>query len=290
MLTRDAKRACMLIGLLCTNSNSEISMSENHTNEEAQNGLRKLIKTGGDIAGGAVGGAITFLIGGSAGAILGGAGGVAAAAALKHIGQEASERLLGPREKVRIGGVLAIAAEEIRQRVEKGESVRTDGFFESHNEGRPDAEEVAESILLKSQREAEEKKIPYMGQLFAAVAFDSQISAQMAHQIIKIAEQLTYRQLCILKLAEVKQDFNLKNDDYRGAGGSFTKELYQVLYECLDLYHRGLVHFGGEVAFGPTDVNPGGITIQGLGVDIYNLMKLWTIPDIDITPIAIQLR
>jgi hypothetical protein len=145
--------------------------------------------------------------------------------ALKRIGQEASERLLGPREAVRVGGVLAIAADEIRQRREQGDRVRTDGFFERNPAGRPDAEEVAEGVLLKSQREPEGK---------------------MAHQISKAAEQLTYRQLCLLKLAVVKGGFGLRTGDYRGQG-SFPKELYQVLFECLDLNHRGFVNFGGEV-------------------------------------------
>jgi hypothetical protein len=87
-----------------------------------------------------------------------GAGGTAAAMVLKHIGQEASERLLDHREQIRVGGVLAIAAGEIGQRIEGGERVRLDGFFEKKQTGRPDAEEVAESVLLKSQREPEEKK------------------------------------------------------------------------------------------------------------------------------------
>lgn len=268
---------------------------QSNSAEDKHGGIRRLINIGAEIAGGAVGGALGFLAGGPGGAALLGAGGAAAAAALKNIGEEASERLLGPREQVRVGGVLAIAAGEIRQRLESGESVRTDGFFEPKGASRSDAEEVAESVLLKSQREPEEKKIPYMGHLFAAVAFDTQISAQMAHQIIKIAEQLTYRQLCILKLAGLKlaglnQPFVLREGDYRSQGGGFTKELYQVLYECLDLYYKGLINFGGEVAFGPTDVKPGSMTVQGLGADVFNLMKLALIPDSDLAPIAVQLR
>jgi hypothetical protein len=90
--------------------------------------------------------------------------------ALKHIGQEASERLLGPREQVRVGGVLAIAAAEINERIKNGERVRSDNFFEEKSQGRSDAEEVAESVLLKSQREPEEKKIPYIGHLLSNVA------------------------------------------------------------------------------------------------------------------------
>lgn len=260
-----------------------------NNDKEHSDGIQKLINGGVEIAGGAVGGALGFLAGGPVGATVLGAGGSAAAMALKHIGEEVSKRLLGPREKVRVGGVLAIAAAEINQRIGNNESVRSDGFFDKKASGRADAEEVAESVLLKSQREPEEKKIPYMGHLLANVAFDAQISAQMAHQITKASEQLTYRQLCILKLAVMKQEFGLSDKDYRGQS-SFSKELYQVLYESVDLYHRGFVSFGGSVAFGPTDVAPGKMTVQGLGADIYNLMKLSTIPDEDIIPIAIQLK
>lgn len=139
--------------------------------------------------------------------------------------------------------------------------------------------------MLKSQREPREKKIEYMGYLLAGIAFDSNISADLGHQLIKAAEELTYRQLCILKLAVVKDYFGLRGEDYRGQG-TFATELSQVLYECLDLYHRAYINFGGEVAFGPTDVKPGSMTTQGLGANLYNLMKLSSIPDDDIIPIA----
>lgn len=143
-------------------------MSDNADDEIDKNiGIRRLINSGAEIAGGAIGGALGFLAGGPAGAALLGAGGAAVATALKHIGQEASERLLGPREAVRVGGVLALAAGEIRQRLEAGEKTRADGFFDQKQDGRPDAEEIAESILLKSQREPEEKKIPYMAHLLS---------------------------------------------------------------------------------------------------------------------------
>lgn len=251
--------------------------------------IRNLIDSGAEIAGGAVGGALGFLSGGPVEAAMFGAGGAAAAKALRHIGDETCERLLGPRERVRVGGVLAIAAAQIGERIKNGESLRDDGFFQEKWPRRSDAEEVAESILLKSQREPEEKKIPYMGYLLTNVAFQKEISAEMAHQLIKIAEQLTYRQLCILKLAKVKDNLRLKTGDYRGQG-SFSKELYQILYECLDLYHRSLVNFRGEVIFGPTDVAPSRMTAQGLGGDIYNLMQLHLIPDDDLYRITEVLR
>ena len=262
---------------------------ESEKDAEKNDSIRQLINHGTEIAGGAAGAALGLLIGGPVGAVVGGAGGPMAAITLRRIGQEILERQLGPREKVRVGAAFTIAAADIRQRVENGESIRTDGFFDKKRTGRSDAEEVAENVLLKVQREPEEKKIQYMGYLLANIAFDSQVSVHMAHQLTKTAEQLTYRQLCILKLAVVKDDFGLRNEDYRGQGAP-TKELYQVLYECLDLYLRGYINFGGEVAFGPTDVKPKSMTIQGMGADLFNLMKLSLIPDQDIIPIARQLK
>lgn len=68
-------------------------MTEKIENEVDKNsGLRRLINSGLEIAGGALG----FLAGGPADAAVLGAGGTVAAMALRFIGQEASERLLGP--------------------------------------------------------------------------------------------------------------------------------------------------------------------------------------------------
>jgi hypothetical protein len=262
--------------------NSEIEKSPSDAPKE--NALQKLIGGGADVAGGAIGGALGFLAGGpEMAAVMGGAGALVAST-LKTIGEEASSRLLGQRERIRVGGVLAMAAAEIRTRLENGEAIRDDGFFSRSASNRSDGEEVAESVLLKGQREPEERKLPYMAHILSNIAFNSEISPSLAHQVIKAAEQLTYRQLCLLRLAVVKSTIELRAGDYRGQG-SLGRELYQVLYECLDLYVRGLVNFGGEVAFGPTDVKPRSITIQGLGADLYNLMELWNIPDSDLTPL-----
>lgn len=261
----------------------------NENDSKKNQAIQKLVRGGAEIAGGAVGAALGFFAAGPAGAAALGAGGSVAAITLKHIGNEVSNRFLSQREKTRVGGVIAIAASEISSRINEGHVLRNDGFFDSEDDNRSDAEEVVESVLLKSQREPEEKKITYMGYLIANIAFSKEISASMGHQITKAAESLTYRQLCILKLAVVKNLFQLRQGDYRGQE-SFSKELYQILYECIDLYHRGFINFGGSVAFGPTDINPSKMTVQGLGADVYNLMSLSKIPDQDIIPISIILK
>jgi hypothetical protein len=91
-----------------------------------------------------------------------------------------------------------------------------------------------------------------------------------------------------LKIAAFKEQYGLRQGDYRGQQ-RFDKPLYELLYECLDLYHRALINFGGEVAFGPTDIKPGSLTIQGMGADLFNQMGLATIPQGDLDPIIAEL-
>jgi hypothetical protein len=262
-----------------------------HEDTSSSNGgrIRRLIGAGAEIAGAAVGGALGFLAAGPAGAAAGGAAGAVASSVLKHVGDEISERVLSPRERVRVGGVLALVASEVKGRLESGQTPRSDGFFSAGASGRSDADEVAEAVLLRSQREAEEKKLPYVAHLLASVAFDPGISAPMAHQLIKASEQLTYRQLCLLRLSAVKEAFVLRTTDYRQQG-QFQIALLQILYECFDLYTRGFVNFGGSVAFGPADVNPGMMTAQGLGAHLHNAMQLATIPMNEIANVAQELK
>ncbi len=257
--------------------------------QKNDNDATKLFGDYAEIVGGGIGGVLGFLAGDPITAAFGSAAGTGVAQMLKKIGQEFSKRQLSPREDYRVGKVLAIAALEIQQRLEKGENPRNDGFFDEKSTGRSDAEEIAEAIILKCQREPQEKKIRYMGFLKANIGFDSDIGADMGHQLIKVAEELTYRQFCILKLAKVKDIFGLRNEDYRGHGG-FSKELYSVLYECKDLHDREYLAFGEEVGFGLTNAIPANMTIQGVGRDLFSLMKLSLIPDEDIIPIAEVLK
>ena len=257
--------------------------------EKKNDNLKQIFDNFAEITGGGLGAALGFLAGDPLMAAFASTTGITVAGLLKNIGQEFSKRQLSPQEDFRVGKVLAIATLEIHQRIEKGESLRDDGFFDKKPSGRSDAEEIAEAIMLKCQREPQEKKIPYMGYLKASIAFDPNISADMGHQLIKAAEELTYRQFCILKLAVVKNRFGLRDEDYRGQG-TIAIEFSQILYECLDLYHRAYINFGGEVAFGPTDVKPGSMIVQGIGAYLYNLMKLSSILDDDLIPIAEVLK
>ena len=76
-----------------------------------------------------------------------------------------------------------------------------------------------------------------MAHLLANMAFNTEISAAMAHQMTKAAESMTYRQLCILQLSATKENFDLRKRSYEGEE-SFPKNLYQIIYEYYDLYKQ----------------------------------------------------
>lgn len=265
-------------------------MSDSKKSKSKQeNNIYELIAAGSEIAGAGIGGVAGFLFAGPLGAATAGAGGVVIAKTLNKVGQEISNRLLSPREKVRVGGVIALSSLEIEKRISDGEKIRSDGFFDVNSNNRSNADEVIEGVLLKSQREPEEKKLPYLAHFYANIAFSQEISTPMAHQIIKGIDQLTYRQLCLLRLCTIKDTLFLRGKDYRSES-TFTKELYQILHECFDLYLKGYINNGDGVALGITDLVPKKMTPQALGTDIHNFLQLWHIPMADIQPIVDQLK
>ena len=271
---------------------------ESGRDAEKNDALKQLINSGVPLLGAGASAAINSTLGmiGPEGAVIGAMVGKGIEIALSKVGQDISERHLSTREKVRLGAVLVIATEEIRKRRQNDESYRKDGFFDEKQTGRSDAVEVAESVLLKVQREPEEKKIPYMGYLISSIPFEQQISVHMAHQLIKATEQLTYRQLCILKLCAVKDEFGLRSNNYR-EGAYPENDLYEVLHECGDLHNREYIHSGLDTATYESNILsrvrsiiPNDMAFRPIGSYLYNLMKLSQIPDEDIAPIAEQLK
>ena len=289
--------------MLVTGSGANLPERDDDTAERgddtAEARLKRLLTKGLPIAESPISAAAGAAIGslaGPAGAVIGSAvaGAVSAAVstAIKKLGYEMAERSMGPREEARVGAVFAWGAADIFARTQDGEQIRADGFFDEGTRNRSDAEEVWESLLAKCQREASERKLPYMGYLFAGLAFDDSISLDRAHQIIAMADRLSYRQLCILRIAVLRETLELRSESYESGDEPWVTiplDVSEVLYEYYELYNMGLVGTGAVIS-GLPGVVPGEIQLQGLGTDVYNLMKLWHIPDNELHQIVECLR
>ena len=98
------------------------------------------------------------------------------------------------------------AAEGIAQRLKNGEEFRKDGFFEETPTNRSNWEEIVESTLKKVIDATEEPKIKFMANLTENVHFDEDLDIDTYRQILKDLDELTYRQLCIIRLATLYEN------------------------------------------------------------------------------------
>jgi len=266
-------------------------MSNNLTQEggDQRRSSQNLIEGVAKVAGNAIGGALGLLCDGTVGSIVAPVAAGYVNEMLGNVAKEVNRRMLAPRELLRIDSTLSVAIEQIDRRLKNGEVVRKDGFFNQNTSGRSNADEVAEHILSKCQRECEEKKIKYLGIFLSKIAFDPDIDTHLAHQLTKCAEDLTYRQFCLLNIFANKQlRSSLRSNNYREIR-FFPLALRQVLYECHALSIRDYIS-SGEANLGVTDMSPGTMRTQGLGEDISNYLSLAEIPYEDLQSIIDILR
>jgi len=188
---------------------------------------------------------------------------------------------------VRAGAACAFAADAISARLMAGQQPRTDGFFEDERPGRSPADEILEGVLCAAADAYEEGKVPFLGWLFAALAFADDISRPYANLMISQAEHLRFRQLCVLAvLAE--------RDDAAHAASATAEDPPQQLHfdaelglEVDELERFGLVGRGEPGATykrgGATFVDAGSLAISQLnltrtGQRLFELMNLSEIP------------
>ncbi|MFE4229439.1 hypothetical protein ACFRJ8_16325 [Arthrobacter sp. NPDC056886] len=109
-------------------------------------------------------------------------------------------RALGYRDRRRVSAVVGHAQERVRVLQANGATIREDDFWRARGNIPPVGQEVFEAVLLAAQKEPQEQKIPYMGNLFAYIACRPEISDVSAHWLVKTAESLSWTQFELLAL------------------------------------------------------------------------------------------
>ena len=212
--------------------------------------------------------------------------------ALQNVVEDFAERMLSEAENRRVCDALILASQGIHKRIENGEIPRRDGFFYKDFSGRSGDREIIENVLLKCQREPEEKKIPYISSTYVNIVFELEFSADLGHKIIKSAEQLTYQQLCIMSMVgrrenseEVPRTFGLNLQL------NPPLELSKLLHDCFELVTNGYIQGGltltssGQLPRYET-LNPHTMYLENIGIATFKLMNLRDIPDDDIVRMA----
>lgn len=237
----------------------------------------KLIGLGAEIAGTVAATAAGLLALGPGGAVAASMLSPLIAHNLRELGGEVHARLLGPREEIRAGAVLAYATVKIEENLRGGREVRDDDYFSV--EERSAADEVAERALLAAQREPEEKKVPFYGNLIGNLAFRAEIDRPTANLLVRLGEGLSYQQLVLLAVFLNKDQFKLSPSNV--VGMELTPSKIALLQEALDLYHRGLLG-ADSVVLDLGGLTPGDLRVQGMGIHLYSLMELHRIAPVDL--------
>lgn len=162
--------------------------------------------------------------------------------AISVLGQFGLDRFITPliskRQTVRLFQWGIQAAEGIAQRLENDEKFRTDRFFEETPTNRSNMDEAIESILKTVIETTEEPKIRYMSYLTENVHFDSALDIDTYRRLLKILDELSYRQLCLVKLF-----MNADRIDIDSLGNpNVTPNLSSILTDCLEVRDKGLIY------------------------------------------------
>lgn len=229
---------------------------------------------GGSAAGAVVGAAIGTAVAGPLGTVGGAVAGTVLEKGLLWVGNEIKGRMLSPKEELRVGAVYTYANQKIDRNILAGKVIRTDNFFEINGDERSSNEEILEGVLLAAQKEYEEKKLKYLGNLYANLPFNEAVDSRMANMLIKIASELTYRQYVILNVVNMFQnpayDAVVKKEQYESLSGFKTMT---IATEIFDLYRRTLIH-SSEALLDAAAINPSKLTLVGYGSLMFELMEL----------------
>lgn len=254
--------------------------------------IENLVSAGADIAGAAVGGALGFIAGGPIGAASAGAMGVGVTRVLRDI----ATRILSTREATRVGATAAIAISSIKERLEHGEQLRNDAFFESNNGTRSSADEVFEGTLLAARNSHEEKKAQYLGRLFANVAFDASCLPSEANYQLHVAESLTYAQFVLLQLFSKSDNWQKLRTTAYGAGAQVqyaTISLLHSIHELCDLNLAIMLkpqEANHTIVMGINQICPSELNLAVGGLRLHSLLGLSTMPEEEVEGIAQWLR
>lgn len=254
--------------------------------------IESLISAGADIAGAAVGSALGFIAGGPATAAGAGVVGVGVTRVLRDV----AVRFLSGRETKRVGATAAVAISSIKERLDHGEKLRDDEFFDAKGGQRSSADEIFEGTLLAARNTHEEKKAQYLGNLFANVAFDATCLPNEANYQIHVAESLTYAQFVLLQLfSEGDNSKNLRTTAY-GAGAQVHYATISLLHSIHELCDRNLVvmqkaqEANHTIVLGINLICPADLKLTVGGRRLHTLLGLSAIPQQEIDDIAQGLR
>jgi len=252
-----------------------------------------LINKGADVTGSLAGAGVGLAVAGPPGALWGAIAGPVVTNVIKDV----AKRALSSRERIRLDNAITYIEAGIVENINSGRVVRQDGFFEGDNNFSSNGAELLDGVLLKCRAQYQEKKVRLISNIFKNVAFDDSISPLIAHQILNLAEGLTYQNLCLLGYFARKAEFvdfspyeaSLSSARYMKPSPDWlTKsETWEVFQDMMSLYRQSLIKDGSGSSHLMADtLKPSEMVLEIRGQAVVQLMELVQIPQEDILAVV----
>jgi hypothetical protein len=213
----------------------------------------------------------------------------AALRTLVRTADDFAHRALSDWERGRTAAVVLAGVSRLDENLKAGLEVRRDDFFAATRQRRATADEAVEAVLLVAQREHEEAKLPFLGNLLANVGFREGIDRAQVNALVRLAAGLSYRQLGLLAVFSHTERLELRTTDYNGQGRVPFASV-AVLQEVFELVKMSLVFQTNGDPITLRDLTPGRMTVAGMGAMLFKLMNLSGIAPDEIDALAAMLR
>jgi hypothetical protein len=214
--------------------------------------------------------------------------GVGIVQTLRYLINEVKTRLYSPREMRRVITVLMLIVRAIEREKSRGYTLRDDDFFRRAIDERTTAEELGDAVIYAAQREHEERKLPFIANLFAFFAFNSRIDQAMANYMVKLAGALTWRQYCILSSRTIHPEKGLRSAPFNATQRENPSQVFATLAECFELYRIALINFKYQFGLVTKIENMAieSIRLDGVGQYLHLGMHLSEIPTADVDDVT----
>lgn len=139
---------------------------------------------------------------GVVGAVVGGAGGAVAAGLGKVLMDQAADwtmRQLSDRQLDRIAEVMVWAHHYLEVSTAEGRFPRSE-FLDGESDREDIHQEVLEAVVAAARDAAERRRVRHLGAFFANFACNPGLSPDDAHQLLRLADEMSYRQMQVLQI------------------------------------------------------------------------------------------
>jgi hypothetical protein len=212
---------------------------------------------------------------------------------LEETGRSVLSRILGARDRRRVESVVAFATAAVNRNLEAGMTIRQDSFWQARGGFAPAAQETFEAVLLASQREPEERKLPHLGNAYAYIASDPAMTPTASHWLIKTAETMTWTQFQLLSMVARTDELEVSGITLgKGANNWDSVSLHKELVD-LGSGGRYFIHGGYETLESGIKIPSNSLASQRLvnpGTLLFGALRLGDIPRSDLQDIVTRLR